>query len=84
MAYADVSVIVDGALEESETFHDETLMNDYIGKIEDEAKDHGYETQIYVVFHEHEDLEGDQECQCIQYLTDHHPYATFNQESQEA
>jgi len=78
MAYADVDVIVNGALEESRTFHDETLMNHYIGEIEDEASDHGYLTEVYVVWHEHDD---DIECECVQYLTSHKPYATFNQEA---
>lgn len=78
MAYADLDVIVDGALEESVTFHDETVMREYISEIEEEAKDHGYPTEVFVVFHEHED---NIECECVQYLTDHHPYVTFNVEA---
>jgi hypothetical protein len=75
MIYADVSVIVNGALEEERTFHDETLMNDYLGQIEDEAKGDGIRTEIYVLWHEHDDMDG---CACIQYATDHHPYAVYD------
>ena len=75
MTYADVSVIVDGALEEERTFHDETLMNDYLRQIKDEAAADGIRTEVYVLWHEHDDMD---ECECIQYVTDHHPYAVYD------
>jgi hypothetical protein len=40
--YADVSVIVDGALGESETFTDYLLLEEYVRTIEEEAAGHGY------------------------------------------
>jgi hypothetical protein len=72
--YADVSVVVDGALEDEQTFYDETLMAEFIREIEDEARSDGYPTQVYVLFHDHP--EG--ECECIQYVQSHKPYAEFN------
>jgi hypothetical protein len=76
MSYAEVTVIVDGAFEESETFHDEALLSHYIAAIQDEAEGHGYPTEVYVLWHEHDD-EGE-ECECVQYVTDHRPYASWN------
>jgi hypothetical protein len=72
--HADVSVVVDGALEEDETFFDYALMEQYLSEVEADAVDHGYLTEVYVVWHDHEP--GD--CDCIQYLTDHHPTYTYN------
>lgn len=74
-AYAEVSVVVDGGLEECVTFHDETAMLDYIAEVGDDAADHGYPTEVYVLWHEHDETG---ECECVQYLTDHHPYASWN------
>ena len=76
--YTEVSVVVDGALEEEQTFHDYLLLNEYVATIEDDAKSHGYLTQVYIIEHEHADLEGDEECVCVQYLTDHHPSYSWN------
>lgn len=69
MTYADVTVIVDGALETEARFHDYLLMNHHIAEEQAEAISHGYPTEIYVQYHEH--AEG--ECECAQY---HHPHWT--------
>jgi hypothetical protein len=74
--YADVSVIVDGALGESETFTDYLLLEEYVRTIEEEAAGHGYPTEVYVVEHNHA-LDVD-DCACVQYLTDHHPQYAYN------
>lgn len=74
MAYADVTVLVDGELENDETFFDETLMREFFAEIESDAEGHGYPTAIYVVYHDH----NHRECECVQYLTDHKPAFTFN------
>ena len=80
MTYADVSVIVDGALDESETFFDCLVMGEYLESIQSEAKSHGYPTSVFVLYHEHE--ETDEGCDCIQYLQDHHPWWTNESEGQ--
>jgi hypothetical protein len=46
-----------------------------VSQVRDEARDHGYLTELYVVEHEHEPMA---ECSCVQYLTDHHPTYTWN------
>ena len=76
--YADCTVIVAGAVEETATFADETLMNDWLKDIEDDAETSGYRIEVYVVWHDHDfDVE---ECACVQYLTDHHPTYVYNPE----
>lgn len=72
--YAEVSVVVDGALEESETFYDETPLSEYVESIRQEAEGHGYPTEVYVLYHDH----SPSECECAQYVTDHHPAYSWN------
>lgn len=76
--YADVSVIVEGALEEEATFHDETLMRDWIAHVIEDLRADGVSGQVYVVHHDHD--ESDEDCACVQYLTDHRPFATTDEE----
>jgi hypothetical protein len=71
MAYAEVTVIVDGAVEQEETFHDYLLMDEFINGIREEARGDGYPTEIRVLEHGHAD--DGEECACAQYKTDHHP-----------
>lgn len=78
MVYADVTVIVDGALEKEEIFHDYALMDDFIEKEVEDAESDGYPTEIFVLYHSHEDLKDGEECQCIQFEQDHKPYRTVN------
>ncbi len=76
--YLDASVIVDGALEEDSTFHDYLVFEAWLEGVKEDAASHGYLTEVFVVEHDHADLEQDEECACVQYLTDHHPYLTLN------
>lgn len=73
--YAVVDVIVDGALEESSTFHDETLMSEYIKNVEEDAGGHGYPTRVYVQYHDHDDMP----CECHQYTLDVRPDYSWNE-----
>lgn len=73
--YAEVTVIVNGALEEEETFHDYALMDAFLAEVRREASSHGYPTEVFVLYHEHP-LQA--ECECIQFETDHHPLFTYN------
>src|SRR5262245_40894860 len=76
MAYADVSIIVEGALEEEQRLHTDAEVDELVTRVEREAKADGLETEVYVLWHDHD--EADEECACIQYAQDHHPYASFN------
>ena len=69
--YADVTVIVDGAVGTEDTFYDYALMEQFIDTIRDEAMGDGYPTDVYIQYHEHDMT--DNECICAQYETDHHP-----------
>lgn len=47
-AHATVDVIVNGALEESATFTDETLMADFIAGVREDAEGDGYPTEVFI------------------------------------
>jgi hypothetical protein len=79
--YAEVTVIVDGAMEDCEIFHNEALLANFVAEIEDEAEGHGYPTEVYVQYHDHNAAD---ECECAQFETDHHPAYSFNYTDDEA
>lgn len=79
--YSEVTVIVDGAQEEDETFTDYLLQEEFITKIGMDAVDHGYHTEVFVINHEHDMT--DEECSCVQMLTDHSPYQEWNKPDNE-
>jgi hypothetical protein len=79
MTYADVSLVVEGALDNQSVAYTETDVDEYVQAAEAEAKADGLHTEVYVLWHEHD--ETNEECACVQYLTDHHPYASFNNET---
>jgi hypothetical protein len=68
--YADLTIIVDGALDSEETYSDDLLLWHAIEYHKDDAKSHGYPTAIYVQYHEHE--QGP-DCECSQYEQSHQP-----------
>lgn len=72
----DVSVIVEGALDASETFESSDGMEDYIARQEQAAKKDGLWTEVFVQYHGHPMAE--EECACAQYETDHHPDYEWN------
>jgi hypothetical protein len=74
MAYAEVEVIVNGALDSTETFFDETLLSERIEQIRQDAESDGYPTEVFITHHEHDP----RECECAQYVTDHHPAYSWN------
>ena len=72
--YADVFLVIEGALDEQSTFKDECALNDYIRTLQDEHKTEGWNGALYVLWHEHD---PQPDCGCSEYLTDHRPYVTF-------
>ena len=60
------------------TWTDETLLDEYVAGLEEDAQSTGYRYELYRVDHDHAQLVGDEECACVQYLQDHHPYRVFN------
>jgi hypothetical protein len=79
MAYAEITVIVNGAVQDEETFTDYTLEDAFIRTIEEEAAGHGYPVEVFELYHEH--ALTSEECECAQYVTDHHPRWSWNLES---
>ena len=77
--YADVTVVVDGALEASEVFTDYLLLEQFIKETRQAAEDDGYPTEVYILEHDHSPSVED--CCCAQYATDHHPTYTFPESS---
>jgi len=80
MSYVEATVIVEGALDETRVFGegDAEKLDDFEAEVEEAAKD-GLATELYVLRHDHEPLtEGDEDCACAQYLTDHLPARSWN------
>ena len=78
MRYAQVDVIVEGALDESETIFTDEALESFIQGIERVANEDHQHTEVYVLWHEHSPYID--ECGCAQYVTDHHPQYEFNKE----
>lgn len=83
MGYTEVSVVVDGADNGTETFRwtkkGYTEMETFIEKTKAEGlADASVVTEIYVMDHGHSLDDG--ECVCAQYLTDHNPEWTSEAE----
>jgi hypothetical protein len=74
--YLEAYTIVEGAIGENEYFENGEGFDEWMEKTEAAALEDGLETQVYVIDHPHDmDME---DCCCVQYLTDHSPYCTFN------
>ena len=65
MGYYEVTVIVEGAVDRSETIETERVVNLFIDEVENEAKLDGKETDVFIQFHDHS-LSVD-DCVCAQY-----------------
>lgn len=88
MSYWDLDVIVEGALDDSETFEDtqrgRLARATFLGNLEREARRETFRAEVFELYHDHDLSEGDDderaECSCAQYVTDHHPTYTFGPE----
>ena len=77
--YADLTVIVAGAVDEADSYFDQTLLDERIAEIKTESAADGYRTEIYVRYHDHDISEED--CACAQYEQDGRPTYVFNPDS---
>lgn len=72
--YVEAYVLIDGALEENETFgfgHGREL-DEWVKATKWRAMNDPRHTEIFLLNHDHSpDFE---DCACAQYLTDHHPF----------
>ena len=75
--YAELTVIVNGAVEEEATFTDETLVTEFLNDLEREAEGDGVRTEVHRLDHDHA---PEVDCDCAQYATDHRPYRVFDHE----
>lgn len=81
MAYTEITVLVGGAVEQSETFNYDDIFEvvklyGFIADTQKEAEDHPELIELYELWHDHDELGQDEECVCVQYLTDHKPFWT--------
>lgn len=76
--YWDVDLIIEGALDWSSTFYDKGEMNEWAKGYQEAGENLRVRTEIYIMHHAHPVLSEDEECQCAQYLTDHHPTYSWN------
>ena len=76
--YWDANLMVDYAEQEHETFFDAQSLDNWVReKIREYRDEKELIASVFVVYHEHP--MSDDECQCIQYMTDHRPYWTNRQ-----
>ena len=77
-SYVQATLVVDGALDDEQTFgEDESeLLEVWLDNNKVLAIEHPEQrTEIYLLEHGHPpDME---ECSCVQYLTDHHPFWAY-------
>lgn len=77
--FADVDIVVDGALESTTRFYDEILMREFLDAEIEMAEGDGLPLEIFVMFHEHSDHDEDMDdCACVQFATDGRPKYVFN------
>lgn len=78
--YIEATAVVEGALDTQTTFSDESSFNQWMENQHTKAQEDGLHTQIYKLVHEHDYVGADSrlECDCIQYLHDHRPFASWN------
>jgi len=67
----EVTIIVEGAVDAIETFFDKEDAEHFADAELELCRQAGAQAEAYIVPHY---CEGDTECSCSQWLTDHHPY----------
>jgi hypothetical protein len=76
MAFAEVTVIVDGVLERSDIFTSQKGVDNYVAVAEAEAQLDGLPTMVFVLWHEHDVTQT--ECTCSQFTQDGRPTHEWN------
>ena len=74
--FIEGTLIVEGALEETQLFSEESELTNWITELQSEHKRVHAETewQVFVLRHQHSPY---QECECQQYETSHKPHAVI-------
>jgi hypothetical protein len=79
MTYAEVTVIVAGALESEEITFNQHDLDEFIATVREAAEIDGLPTEVHILHHDHDDPTGeDFSCECVQYEQSHKPAFTFN------
>lgn len=77
MPYTEVTVIVNGAVDQAETCQNPRSVARICNEVASWAHDHpDLPVQIFLLHHEH--ALSTEECSCIQYLSDYGPTMSFN------
>jgi len=75
--YEEITVVVEGALEEVKRFTDYALRNAYLDALQQECEADGIQADVYVVEHCHSPDYKRADCACVQFATDHNPRWRF-------
>ena len=78
MAYADVSLIVEGSLAEEHVFYDAFELDQWATDVIQEAKQKAIEVQAFVLWHEHDRFPDGADCGCAQFKLDHKPEYSYS------
>lgn len=78
MSYKEISVLVGGALDQTEIFSYDDIFEvvrlyGFIADTQKAAEDTDERVELFEMSHDHE---PDVDCECIQYVTDHKPFWT--------
>lgn len=79
--YWELTLVCDGAFDEVVECATYADIESYLSQVSDDYTTYGYtsEWNVYSVYHPHAISEDD--CECIQYETDHYPILTLGGES---
>jgi hypothetical protein len=77
MTYTQVDVIVEGALDSSEVYFNDESLTYALQQLKTEAENLHFVAEVYTLFHDHS---IDVECECVQYVTDHHPTVVYGRQ----
>lgn len=86
MAYTEVTLVVEGAVDQEWQVGPDGSLQDLVNNLDKEQAKEGWTGQLYVLHHEHEPPPADLGpvddldalgCECAQYAQDHRPYRVW-------
>jgi len=76
--YGELTIVVDGALDEEHTFTNGTEMGKIVARVMMQAEKDKKPTQAFMLWHNHPPLKDGEECACGQYADSHQPIGQWN------
>lgn len=81
MAYADVTVVWEGAVDETATFTTDAQVQKFADQVLSDATTKKAEVKIFVLWHNHAE---DMDCECVQFVQDGRPTYSHDPENADA